>query len=67
MASPDYSKMTMDEFDVYLVKVLQEVRGVDMLFQIPGVYDLVSDYYNNDVLDLWAEENPDKAYPQEGA
>ena len=44
MASPDYSKMTMDEFDVYLVKVLQEVRGVDMLFQIPGVYHLVYDY-----------------------
>ncbi len=55
----DYSDMTTDDFDQYLEKVLENVTASPLL-QVPGVYELVTEHYNNDVLDLWAEDQEDK-------
>ena len=55
----DYSQMTQEEFD----NILMEVCEGDI--HIPGVYESVAEYYNNEVLDIWAERNQDKAYPEE--
>jgi len=52
----DYSQMTNEEFD----SILEEISGCDL--SIPGVYEAVSEEYNNDVLETWAERNPCKAY-----
>ena len=49
----DYSKMTNDEF----VDCVQEVAsdcGTMYVLQIPGVWEIVSEYFNNAALDLWA-------------
>jgi len=39
-------------------------QGANVL-SVPGVYEVLSEHFNNDVLDEWAERNPDKAYPEE--
>jgi len=57
----DYSQMTQEEFDT----ILEEICGCDLT--IGGVYEAVSEHFNNEVLDLWAERNPEKAYPDEEA
>lgn len=60
----DYSTMTDGDFYKYLIRLLEDLRGTDLL-QVPGVYDIVSEHYNNDVLYLWAEDNPKLAYPED--
>ena len=56
-AEADYSKMTNDEF----YDILDEVCGCDL--SIPGIYETCAEEFNNEVLDVWAERNPEKAYP----
>jgi hypothetical protein len=54
----DYSKMTQEDFENHLEKVLDSYnRCPSQLLSIPGVYECVSEYYNNEVLDSWAEAN----------
>jgi hypothetical protein len=55
----DYSKMTQQEFD----GILEEICNCDLT--IPGVYEACSEELNNEVLDEWAERNPEKAWPEE--
>lgn len=62
----DYSKMTDDNFIDYLMDILQE-EGVTVIVQIPGVYEILSEYFNNEVLDAWAHDNPDPDYDEEEA
>ena len=55
----DYSKMTDDDFQDILTGLMQD-DGVGSLLQIPGVYEAVSEHYNNDVLDVWSKRQAEK-------
>lgn len=62
MQNPDYSKMTQEDFDTILNRLVTECQ--EELILIPGVYEVVSEYFNNAVLAMWALENPDLCYPE---
>lgn len=51
----DYSWVTDKMFQDMLEKIAHE-RGTEYLLSIPGVYELVSEDLNNDVLDRLEEE-----------
>ncbi|MCP4569124.1 MAG: hypothetical protein GY841_16235 [FCB group bacterium] len=51
----DYSKMTDEDFDRILAAIMDEHTG-EMILSIPGVYEAVSEFFNNDVLDQWEAE-----------
>ena len=46
--------ITDDEFDGILLSIL-EAEGAQTLLMIPGVYEILSEYYNNDVLGIWED------------
>lgn len=48
----DYSKMIQDDFDRLLAEIIDE-SPASCLLSIPGVYELLSEHYNNDVLNAW--------------
>jgi len=48
--------MTQEQFDEILVKILSNIFASDLL-SIPGVYELVAEEYNNEVMSRYAEEN----------
>lgn len=57
----DYSKMTTEDFD----RLLQQLINADLdrctdraasLLAIPGIYEILAEHYNNDVLEAWDEE-----------
>jgi len=52
----DYSKMTQHDFDRILETILSEMKASELL-SIPGVYEEVSEVFNNEVLIRWEEEN----------
>ena len=52
-----YSKMTDEEFDSILEEVLNEYRG-NQLLDIPGVYEIMSEHFNNEVLSRWERRQP---------
>lgn len=54
----DYSKITNEDFN-RLLKELVNKEPASNLLLIPGVYEIVSEEYNNEVLNLWASENSD--------
>lgn len=57
-----YDKITDEMFDAMLVKILDETTGTELL-SIPGVYEAVSEHYNNEILDkclLELEEDDEK-------
>ena len=49
-----------EEFDRILSEICEEEGGANLL-TIPGVYECVSEYFNNDVLDRyrWSETDRD--------
>lgn len=55
----DYSKMTNDDFEKHLLYVLDGMTPNDFL-SIPGVYEIVAEYFNNDILESWAEDQEDQ-------
>ena len=55
----NYDKLTDEEFDEILVKLIEDTPARELI-QIPGVYEAVSEYFNNDVLDIWAGIQYDK-------
>lgn len=50
-----YKGMTHDDF-VRLVTELAEIDGAAIILGIPGVWEILSEHYNNDALDLWTTE-----------
>jgi hypothetical protein len=50
--------MTDGDFDEILKRIMNE-EGANML-SIPGVYELVSEYYNNDIIDEWLSRNNER-------
>lgn len=59
----DYTQMTDDEFNDILSQIVFD--NASTLMDVPGVYEAVSEYFNNAVLDEWASQNPEKAWPNE--
>jgi hypothetical protein len=57
--------MTDGEFDEYLRKIVNSMT-TEQIVGIPGVRTILMEELNNDVLDAWADDNPEKAYPSEG-
>ena len=52
----DYSKMTTEEFDNILTEILQAEPHAGTVLHIPGIYEILAEYYNNAVLDEWARQ-----------
>jgi hypothetical protein len=52
----DYSKMTNEEFDEILSDLVYKYLTDDYhsFMSIPGVYECMSEFFNNEVLDVWA-------------
>jgi len=53
-----YDKMTTEEFDKYLVGAMEEYT-MESILRMPGVYEVLSEYLNNEVLERWEEDNPE--------
>lgn len=51
----DYSKMKQEDFDRILEQVVSEEIAGNLL-TIPGVYEVLSEHFNNEVLDRWERE-----------
>ena len=56
----DYSKMTQEDFDRILEQILKKMYASQLL-DIPGIYKVVSEHFNNEVLDRWKEETTSEA------
>jgi hypothetical protein len=50
-----YDRMTTEDFDNILVEILQKELNVGAVLHITGVYEILAEYYNNDVLEIWEE------------
>lgn len=59
-----YSKMTDNDFDRILTSLLNDMKASELL-SIAGIYEIVSEEYNNDVLDIWAGEQEEKKEEEE--
>lgn len=59
----DYSWVTQEMFDKKLEDIVEQQKG-GALLRIPGVYEIVKEHYNNDVLEELEEdrywEGPDE-------
>lgn len=59
-----YSNMTDNDFDRILTSLLDDMKASELL-SIGGIYEIVSEEYNNDVLDIWAGEQEEKKEEEE--
>jgi len=55
----EYEDLTNDEFAVLLLEVLEDVPKSQIVFR-DGIYEILAEEYNNDVLELWKERQQDK-------
>jgi hypothetical protein len=56
--SIDYSEMTNEEFDEILSDLVYKYLTDDhySFMSIPGVYECMSEFFHNEVLDIWAAD-----------
>lgn len=47
------------ESERILTKIVSEMTP-EAIMSIPGVAEILSDYFNNDIIREWQEEQPDK-------
>ncbi len=59
-----YDRMTTEEFDQCLLQVLADM-STDQWLAIPGIYEIVSEAKNNEVLDQWAANREGQAEDHE--
>lgn len=60
----DYSQMTEDDFRTILEEIVDGMLS-PVLLAIGDVESILREELNNEILDKWAEANPDKALPKE--
>ena len=54
-----YSKMTTQEFDDILSDVVDE-EPASTLLSIGGIYEILAEHFNNEVLRLWKEKHDEE-------
>ena len=59
---PDYSKMSQQEFNEILEELVGDMSASEIL-SIGEVRNELAEELNNEVLDIWVQNNPGKAYP----
>ena len=67
MTKPDiagYESMTQGDFNRHLRRIMADTSPHDLL-QIPGVYEILAEHFNNEVLDSWDAEQERKSRDQE--
>ncbi|MCP4156670.1 MAG: hypothetical protein GY757_53650 [bacterium] len=52
---PDYKDMTQEEFDQILIDLLDDAPASHLL-TIPGIYEILAEHYNNEILDAWTDK-----------
>ena len=57
--SDRYEKMTDEDFYRILEDILNEMSG-DSILVIPGLYEVLAEYFNNEILDRWEDEQDGK-------
>lgn len=62
MTNPDYSKMTSEEEFDLLCKVADKHSVSELMMLIPNIHSDIREFFNNEVLDMWTEDNPLKAF-----
>lgn len=55
-----YAKMTQADFNNYLERLLEGMTARELL-AIGGIYEIVAEEFNNDVLDAWRADQFDAA------
>ena len=50
------ANISTEEFDNRLSAKLQEITGEQLLFYIPSIFDEVSEFFNNEIIDEWEQE-----------
>jgi hypothetical protein len=55
---PDLKKLTQEEFDALLEEIVSE-EGHNLL-SVPGVYEIVAEHFNNEVLRKWEDSQEDE-------
>ena len=56
----DHGEMTHEEYDEILCELMDEEKKPCRLLAIPGVYEEVSEYYNNSILEVWERRTDEK-------
>lgn len=46
--------ITSQEFDTILVRILEKTTAADLIF-VPGIYEILAEYYNNEVLRIYED------------
>ncbi len=54
-ADDEYAALSQEEFDRRLVELLKKEPAPSLL-AIAGVYEILSEYFNNDILDQWRRD-----------
>ena len=61
-----YDTATDYDLDAILVQLVEQMGAENVVFQIPGVYEIVKEHFNNEMLDEFVKENPpDEDYLRE--
>ena len=63
MSEPDYTGLTDEIFYGLLYEVVVD-RGTEIL-SVPGVYEILSEHYNEQVLQDFEDQYPELAFPPE--
>ena len=53
--------ITTEEFNQELLKQISKI-SLSVLIQIPGIYEILVEYFNNDVLEDWATKTASRTY-----
>ena len=53
-SEPNYDLMTWEEHDAILAELI-DGKSAKELLHIPGIYEVLSEEWNNDILDIWAD------------
>ena len=61
---PDYSQMTQEEFDSILEEIVDKMSTAEIIM-VSGIYELMAEELNNEVLNTWVNRNESKAYPKD--
>lgn len=49
----NYDKLSQETFDRMLAEIMNEEIRPSALLVIPGIYEIVCEYYNNEILRRW--------------